>query len=331
MADSRIFQPFRLRPAIKDYIWGGTRLRDEYGKKSSLERLAESWELSCHPDGMSVIDSGICEGMTLGEYIERYPAQAGSVCRDMPFFPVLVKLIDARNDLSVQVHPDDEYALEHENSYGKTEMWYVIDCEPGAELVYGFKERLTREQFREAIDNGTLMELVNRVPVKKGDTFFIPSGTLHAIGRGMLIAEIQQNSNITYRVYDYGRLGADGKPRELHTEKAIEVTCLAPPPEQPEQSIHESETGAAVRELAQCRYFRVTEHDINGSTQISTGDTSFGHILVIEGSAVLSGHDFSLDIKKGDSIFLPAGCGMSSISGRCRIIHTAVPEDTKQL
>lgn len=204
--------PLILIPTIKDYIWGGIKLREEFGKESKLEKLAESWELSCHKDGESVIANGEYKGRTLSEYLAEKPQAKGENCKKFENFPVLIKLIDARDNLSVQVHPDNEYAQRVEGEYGKTEMWYIVDCEDNAELIYGFKEEITKDEFRYAIENNTLLEKTNSVSVKKGDVFFIKSGTLHAIGKGILIAEIQQNSNTTYRVYDYGRIGADGKP-----------------------------------------------------------------------------------------------------------------------
>ncbi|MGN0552633.1 MAG: type I phosphomannose isomerase catalytic subunit, partial [Oscillospiraceae bacterium] len=208
--------PLKLKPAFKDYLWGGTKLRDVYGKDCSFDKVAESWELSCHKDGNSVIDNGEAKGMTLAEYIEKKgKAILGKNCERFENFPVLIKLIDAKDNLSVQVHPDNEYAMRVEGEYGKTEMWYIVDCDEGAELIYGFKGNVSKEEFAERIKNNTLLEITNSVPVKKGDVFFIRSGTLHAIGKGILIAEIQQNSNTTYRVYDYGRVGADGKTRPL--------------------------------------------------------------------------------------------------------------------
>lgn len=185
--------------------------------------LAESWELSCHKDGSSVIANGPYAGMTLPEYLARFPDAAGSRCERFPAFPVLFKLIDAKDKLSVQVHPSDDYALREEGKYGKTEMWVVLDCVPGAELIYGFSAPITREEMRRRIEAGTLLEVVNRVPVHPGDVFFIEAGTLHAIGAGIVIAEIQQSSNLTYRVYDYDRRDAQGNPRQLHIEKALAV------------------------------------------------------------------------------------------------------------
>ena len=223
-----IMTPFLLKAPVKDYIWGGTKLRELFGKESDTERLAESWELSCHPDGECIIDGGEFGGIKLSDFISAHPEAVGSSFKSGDSFPVLVKLIDAKNDLSVQVHPCDEYAHKYENDNGKTEMWYIISADQGAELVYGFKEKITKDEFRRAVEDNTLMDKVNRVPVRQGDVFFIEPGTLHAIGKGILIAEIQQSSNVTYRVYDYGRLGADGKPRQLHIEKALEVTNTEP-------------------------------------------------------------------------------------------------------
>ena len=321
-------RPFELKPTIKDYIWGGTRLRDEFGKDSPLERLAESWELSCHPDGESIIASGENMGMTLAEYIRLHPEAAGKIFRKGEAFPILVKLIDAKDDLSVQVHPDDEYAVREEGSLGKTEMWYILDCDEGAELIYGFRERVSREDFRRAIEENTLLEYVNRVPVKKGDVFFIPPGTLHAIGKGMLIAEIQQSSNVTYRVYDYGRVGADGKPRELHIEKALDVTIPDVPAYKPEN--HLKNDGLTEMEcLRKCGYFCVYELECNGSYELKGNKDSFMHLLVFDGEGDVESEGESLHIKKGSSVFVPAGDGTLNIKGKCSIIITMKIQEEK--
>ena len=315
--------PFLIKPAIKDYIWGGTRLRDEFGKESDTERLAESWELSCHPDGESLVASGESEGMALSGFVNEHPEAVGKFFHSGDTFPVLVKLIDARDDLSVQVHPDDEYALRTEGQLGKTEMWYVMDCEPGAELVYGFSSEISREEFRAAIEENTLMDKVNRVPVKKGDVFFITPGTLHAIGRGILIAEIQQNSNVTYRVYDYGRTGADGKPRELHIEKALDVTVTAPAAHRYGQPVKENQPGRWHSRLADCSYFRADKYDIYRSMALGRSDT-FRHILVTEGDAEITDGTESLTVNKGWSAFIPAGTEGYTIKGKCSVIITTV-------
>lgn len=212
----------KLKPACKDYLWGGHRLVEEYGIEYDGDILAEAWELSCHPDGPSVITNGEYAGKTLKEFIDEKGMEVlGLHCRRFREFPILTKFIDARDNLSIQVHPGNSYALKNEGQYGKTEMWYVLDAEEGAILYYGFKKEITKEEFARRIKDNTILEVLNAVEVHKGDVLFIESGTLHAIGKGLLIAEIQQNSNVTYRIYDYGRVGKDGKKRDLHIEKAL--------------------------------------------------------------------------------------------------------------
>ncbi|MBE6849110.1 MAG: class I mannose-6-phosphate isomerase [Ruminococcus sp.] len=310
--------PFRLKAPCKDYLWGGEKLR-AYGKISDADRIAESWELSCHPDGESIVMDGESAGRTLSAVLAEHPEAMGEHCRKFDRFPVLVKLIDAKDDLSVQVHPDDAYALAHEGEYGKTEMWYIVEAAPDAELIYGFRENITKEEFRRAIEENSFLDKVNRVPVQKGDVFFIEAGTLHAIGKGILIAEIQQNSNTTYRVYDYGRVGADGKPRDLHIEKALDVTTLTPA----KQQVRLPQTGST-QLLAQCRYFCAVCMEVETFTQMRTDSTSFLHMLVLEGNAVLKLGDFQLPLQKGTSVFVPAGTGAFRIIGKCKFISTTI-------
>ncbi len=312
----------KLIAPCKDYIWGGTRLRDEYGKKSDADKVAESWELSCHKDGKSIICNGEFAGKTLEEYIEKAGKSVlGTNCARFEYFPILIKLIDAKDNLSVQVHPDNDYALRVEGEYGKTEMWYVVDAEEGAELLYGFKHEITREEFAERIKNNTLLEVTNNVPVHKGDVFFIESGTLHAIGKGILIAEIQQNSNTTYRIYDYGRVGADGKPRPLHIEKACEVTKLIPPtrPTKP-QGERVQKDGCAETLLASCEYFNVNKLDIDTKAELEASAASFNSLLVLDGSFTLG----DITLTKGESCFIPAGYGKYKIEGKGEVILTDI-------
>ena len=316
--------PVKLKPAFKDYLWGGTRLRDDFGKDCDLEKIAESWELSCHKDGNSVIANGEYAGKTLADYIElRGKTVLGSNCQRFEQFPILIKLIDAKDNLSVQVHPNNEYAQRVEGEYGKTEMWYIVDCDEGAELLYGFKKEVTKEEFRERIENNTLLEITQSVPVKKGDVFFIEAGTLHAIGKGILIAEIQQNSNTTYRIYDYGRVGADGKPRQLHIDKAVEVTNLCPATPYPVTEAF-SEKGAVKRLLSKCEYFTVYSVDVDSRAEFISDETSFQSILLLEGEAVLECGGEKLSLKKGDSVFVPAGCVEYTISGKCKAVLTFI-------
>ena len=316
-------RPFYLKAPVKDYIWGGTRLRELFGKEGG-DRLAESWELSCHPDGECYIMGGEFDGMKLSDFVNEHPEAVGSGFKSGDSFPVLVKLIDAKNDLSVQVHPNDEYAHKYENDNGKTEMWYVIDAAPGSELVYGFSEELSKEDFRKAIENNTLMEKLRRVPVKQGDVFFIEPGTLHAIGKGILIAEIQQSSNVTYRVYDYGRLGADGKPRPLHIEKALEVTNTKPL--DPERPVYGLELDGVVTQLlADCQYFNVNRHRLIKELELYADKNSFAHVLMIGGSGgELVADNHRLELTMGSSVFVPAGTGAFAIKGNCDVIVTTI-------
>lgn len=302
----------KLSPALKDYIWGGRRLKDEYGIETDLERVAEAWVFSCHKDGQSTVMNGELAGKTLNEAVEAFgPDCLGTRGRKFAYFPLLIKLIDAEKDLSVQVHPDDEYALSHEKEYGKTEMWYVIDAKPDAALYYGFKHNIKKEEFKRHIDDNTLTDVLNRVPVKKGDCFFIGSGTIHAIGKGILIAEIQQNSNTTYRVYDYGRLGADGKPRPLHIDKALDVTELAPPKQQ--KSLPKDV-------LADCEYFKVVKRTVDGVYKACVGSESFAAVLCLSGELEFNG----ITLKKGECAFIPADTGEFDINGRGEFLESRV-------
>lgn len=316
---------FRLEPAFKDYLWGGTRLREEYGKNCDYDKVAESWELSCHKDGASVVADGEFAGLTLQEYIDKEgKGVLGKNCERFESFPILIKLIDAKDNLSVQVHPDNEYAQRVEGEYGKTEMWYVVDCDEGAELLYGFKHEISKEEFAQRIADNTLLEVTNNVPVHKGDVFFIKSGTLHAIGKGILIAEIQQNSNTTYRIYDYGRVGKDGKPRELHVEKAKDVTKLAPAEQYPDTPVV-NENGAESKLMAKCEYFTTYRVDVAEKAEFTADDSSFVSLLVLEGEPVISGGD-SVSAKKGDSVFVSAGTGRFTVEGRCSFVLTRIDE-----
>lgn len=318
--------PMKLTPPCKDYLWGGTRLKTDYGKVTDLEKVAESWELSCHKDGCSVIANGEFSGMTLPEYIEKQgKGVLGEDCKSFEYFPILVKLIDAKQSLSVQVHPNNEYAMRVEGEYGKTEMWYIVDCDPGAELLYGFKDKISKEEFRRRIEDNTLLEVTNSVPVHKGDVFFIDAGTLHAIGKGILIAEIQQNSNTTYRIYDFGRLGADGKPRELHIDKAVDVTRLEPPTRSCKpQGEPQQHDGYCSTLLASCEYFTVTRMDVEKSVSLNADNKSFHSLLCLEGDATVQCNGQELSMKKGESIFLPAGTGAYTVSGTCQFLFTTV-------
>lgn len=309
----------KLKPACKDYLWGGHRLAEEYGVEYEGNILAEAWELSCRPEGPSVVMNGPYAGKTLQEYINAEGKQIlGTHCQRFEEFPVLIKFIDAKQSLSVQVHPDNSFALKNEGQYGKTEMWYVMDAKEGAFLYYGFREEISKDEFAERIKNGTLEEALNAVPVQKGDALFIESGTIHAIGKDILIAEIQQNSNVTYRVYDYGRVGKDGKQRDLHIEKALAVTSRVPIVRKNKGYPH----------VADCDYFTVDKLNLDGRMmEVLEGtvtEESFVSILILDGAGTITAGGETLPYKKGDSLFLPAGTGVYKIDGSCDALLTSI-------
>lgn len=334
-------KPFLLSPVGKDYLWGGNRLKSEYGKEELLEEpLAESWECSTHPDGQSIVASGKFEGQTLKEVLSTHPEFLGThpakttenvdveeniTSGDLP---ILLKFIDARKDLSVQVHPSDEYAKQFENGQrGKTEMWYVADAKPNAKLVYGFYHDIKKEQLEKSLREGTVEKYLQKVKIKKDDVFFIESGTVHAIGAGALIVEVQESSNLTYRMFDYNRLDKDGHPRQLHIEKALEVANLksSAEPKQP-MRVLKYKKGMASELLCRCKYFQVERHLLN--TEISkrlvdfnTESNSFRVYACLDGCGVLFTEDGdSLNFFKGDCIFVPADSIGLKFHGKAQFI-----------
>ncbi|WP_315369668.1 type I phosphomannose isomerase catalytic subunit [Oribacterium sinus] len=334
----------KIHPACKQYLWGGEKLIREYGISSPKTPLAEAWVLSAHPDGDSRIsfsegelcfegkepsEGEVCsegkessegesfseeesssEGESFAEYLKCHPEAVGSFGKAFPFFPTLIKLIDAKKALSIQVHPDDSFALSREGQYGKTEMWIVLEREEGAFLYFGFQKDYTEEEIRRAIEEDNFPSLLCKVMVEPGDVFFIPAGTVHAIGAGILLAEVQQNSNLTYRVYDYGRKDAQGNTRELHVEKALEVMnrkqlsayrqeAFKKQGKKPvgEKAAGESATGEKVagknvylERIGSCEYFTVDRLFLEENAFYSRKLTeeSFLSLLVLEGEGVLT-------------------------------------------
>lgn len=315
--------PLLLSAPLTDYLWGGQRLKTEYGFDSEKEKVAEAWVLSNRQDGQSLVLNGELKGKTLGEAIEAFgDGCLGENAKKFKYFPLLIKFIDAKQKLSVQVHPDDDYALKNEGEFGKTEMWYILDCIPDAKLIYGLKREVSAEELKFYIEEDRITEICNFVPVHKGDAFFIPSGTIHAIGEGILIAEVQQNSNITYRVSDYGRLGADGKPRALHKQKAFEVISRKPTPVAEKINAVINSSGMKERQLASCKYFNVKSILLDGEYELFD-DNSFVSVLVLEGECELKYNDNDLKLKKGSSVFVPAGIKVH-ISGKAELLISCV-------
>lgn len=285
----------RMEPAFKDNLWGGTRLRDVYGKKCDYDIVAESWELSTHKAGQSIVATGKNKGLMLGEYINRFGRGIlGWKCDPYERFPLLIKFIDSRESLSIQVHPGDDYALQKEDEYGKNELWYVVDCEPESYLYCGFSRDTDEAEVRRRIEDGTLTEILNKIPVKKGDSYFIENGTVHAIGPGVLICEIQQSSNVTYRLYDYQRRDKYGELRELHIDKAMEVT-----------NFHEKDMEAA--KTMECKYFSIEKSVFDGEVSFNLDDSSFRAFVVLEGVGQVSCGEESLAYRPADCFFVPAG------------------------
>ena len=318
-------EPFLLQPAGKDYLWGGNRLHTLFGKQLPLHPLAETWECSTHPDGCSIVASGIDKGKTLAEVLQQHPEFLGTKTSATGDLPVLIKLIDAAKDLSVQVHPDDAYAQQYEHEpNGKTEMWYILEAEPGASLIYGFSKPMQPEQLDTCLKENTILSYLQKIPVKKGDVFLIPAGTVHAIGAGIVLAEIQQRSNLTYRLYDYNRTDATGKKRPLHVEKAkavIQFSANQPPQmKQPMQQ----KNGYRVQCLCKCPYFCTTLLTIQTAcdwTNYQPDSDTFQVLLCISGSGTMQTKENALSFQNGDCIFLPAHSSMERLTGTAELLQ----------
>ncbi len=312
--------PIKLTPVFKEIVWGGNRLKNDYGFKSDLNNIAEAWMLCSRDDGDNIIENGEFKGTSFTQFIKNNKSVLGTKGEKYEEFPLLIKFIDAKADLSVQVHPDDAYAKEHENSYGKTEAWYILDCDEGAELIFGFNKELSRDEFKSSIEDNTFLDYVNKVKVKKGDMFFINAGTLHAIGSGILLAEVQQNCNTTYRVYDYNRK-VNGVPRELHVEKALDVTDTVPQADGGKPYREPVINGDATEQhLCDCPFFNMDTLEVNGKHTITVSEESFASLLILSGEGTVSCNDYNISVKSGDSIFVPAGSGNVDIKGDIKIL-----------
>lgn len=309
-------EPFLLRPAGKDYLWGGTRLKTEYGKRLPLTPLAETWECSAHPDGPSAAASGPWAGQSLPDILAARPELLGRRYAALGTLPVLIKLIDAEQDLSVQVHPDDAYARAREGQAGKTELWYVVDARPGARLVRGFEHDMTPALLRDAAARGDLEKHLHSAAVHPGDVFFIPPGTVHAIGAGCLIAEIQQSSNVTYRLYDYNRRDKNGRLRPLHMDRALDVLDLRRTSlDRPVPRLTQCRPGCSRRIIGRCGAFQAELLRISGPWSLETGEESFQALLCVRGTGALRHAGGVLPLGPGQCVFLPAGAGETCLSG----------------
>lgn len=322
-------EPFLLKPAVKNYLWGGRRLKDEFCKETEIFPLAETWECSTHPNGSSMIGSGRFVGLPLSEVLQRHPEFLGTHPKTRGGLPVLIKLIDAKEKLSIQVHPNDEFAKAYENGQlGKSEMWYILDAEPGAELIYGLRHDLDKAVLRRSIAERTIEKYVQKIPVQRDDVFYVEAGTIHAIGAGILLAEVQESSDLTYRLYDYHRIGQDGKERELHIEKALEAADLRRRGslKQPLRVL-QYRKGYASELLCRCKYFETHRLLVNTErcrelVRYRADKLSFRVLLCIQGCGVLLPESENpLQIFKGDCVFFPADSAEVRLHGRAQFLE----------
>ena len=321
--------PFLLKPAAKDYLWGGSRLNDDYNFNVPITPFAEAWVCSTHPDGISKLSTG----ENLKALLEIHPEYLGThpltITGGKSELPILIKLIDAKEDLSVQVHPNDEYALREEGQLGKTEMWYVLDSKPSSTLIYGFRKDTSSDEVRESLEKGNIEKLLNYVPIHKNDLFYIEAGTVHAINAGVLIAEVQESSNITYRLFDYNRVDKAGKKRPLHVNKALEVSNFksSAVPRQP-MRILRYRGGYASELLTRCKYFQVERFLLNTEThrelvEFKTDSNSFHVLLCIDGCGTICWDDGSINFFKGDCIFVPAESILLKLHGKAQFLNVS--------
>ncbi len=317
--------PMKLTPAFTDAVWGGTRLISEFGMVTDKVNAAEAWVLSCYKDELSIIQNGEFAGESLQSVYLQNKSICGFGGEAYEKFPIIIKFIDAEKDLSVQVHPDDEYTAFIGEGEGKTEAWYIMDCAEDAELILGFKREISEHEFLLAIENDKILDTVQKFKVKKGDVFFIEAGTLHAICKGVLLAEVQQNSDTTYRIYDYNRPGLDGKPRHLHIDRATDVTKREPYNFNATGNRKVENLDGTVRTLlVDCEYFTIFTLDISVKFYGKADESSFVSLLALEGSGELNCAGEVLPLKKGESIFIPAGCGEFSLEGSLKILETRI-------
>lgn len=306
--------PMKMHPFYAQYLWGGKLLKTYYNKKDAPSITAESWELSANKDGLSYVEEGLYKDKTLEMLYEEDNSIFGTKV-EKNLFPLLIKLIDANQDLSIQVHPSDINAIKELGESGKEEVWYIIDCKDESFIYFGFAKNTDREEVRKRIEDGSICSILNKVKVKKGDFFLIKPGTLHAICQGILIAEIQQNSNTTFRVYDYNRKGPDGKFRQLHIERALDVMNY-------NQSTITNQTQ---KELVS-KYFKVQVVDVDNQKEFCCEKASFEHLLCVNGNLSIIFEDSSYEMKTGESYFIPAGMGQYLIKGNGKLIITRLPD-----
>ena len=306
--------PIKFENLYYDKIWGGRDL-EEFRDNLPEGNIGESWDIACHEHGMGIVTNGNLKGKSFKQIIDEYGHDLVGEKVSTEKFPLLVKFINAKDKLSVQVHPGDEYAMKNENQFGKTEAWYVVDAKPGAELIVGTKN-CTKEQFKKAIDEGRSEEYLNVIEVKKGDAFLINSGMVHAIGEGLIIAEIQQNSDVTYRVYDYGR------PREIHVEKSLDVIDFNLHAKNLANNQEEDFNGFKKIDLCENQYFGIKKIVVDSKWENKSEKDRFHILTCVEGEGTIKSEGFSETIKCGDSYLIPASLGKYEVLGNLTILES---------
>jgi mannose-6-phosphate isomerase len=318
-----LFYPLLFEPIFKERIWGGTKLKELLNNSFESNQIGESWELSTVENDISIVANGDFKGLNLNQLIEKYPTEilgTDSVKNFGLNFPLLFKFIDAKEDLSIQVHPNDALAKKRHKSFGKTEMWYVMQADDNARLVVGFKDSTNKEEYQEHIENKTLATILNETPVKKGDAFFLETGTVHAIGAGVLIAEIQQTSDITYRLYDWDRVDANGVSRELHTDLALDAINFETTTT---KIVYEDETNKSVT-LVECPFFETHVLKISEKYNWKKTKESFTVFMCTEGSFTINMLHFQATFKKGDTLLIPAIIDDFEIIGESTLLEITI-------
>ncbi|MGG1514210.1 type I phosphomannose isomerase catalytic subunit [Paenibacillus oryzisoli] len=317
--------PLQFQPEMKERVWGGRTL-EKFGFQLPEGAIGEGWMIGDHPNGTTKVINGELAGLGLDEIREKYGKElfgTKGFSEKNGRFPLLIKLLDCEDDLSVQVHPNDHYERLAAGELGKTEMWYILDAKPGAKIIYGMKDGVTRESLAAAIEEGRIMDCLQEVPVEAGDSFYIPAGTVHALGAGVLVAEIQQNSDTTYRLYDYNRPGLDGKLRELHIEDSLNV--IAYEGSGSTRMKTGQEAPGTWLTLAQSPFFTVEKGLVGPRWELSTTADSFVILVVAEGSGMLQWADGEIAAKPGDCFLLPANLGSYALEGGMTVIRSYLP------
>jgi mannose-6-phosphate isomerase len=312
--------PLIFTPILQDRIWGGTKLRDDLGKEIPTPTTGESWELSAVPGNVSVVKNGAFAGKSLADLLEQYPDEVLGTAVHARFgkqFPLLFKFLDAREDLSIQVHPNDALAKERHNSFGKTEMWYVMQADEGSRIIVGFNHKSSPEEYLEKLESKQLIDILNQVPAKKGDVYFLETGTIHAIGGGIVIAEIQQTSDITYRIYDWDRVDANGNGRELHVELALDAMNYDLTDTEKTYTKEENKSN----NMVDCPYFTTNYVPLNGSAEITRTGETFTVYICTEGEYTLTVTGEAHTFKKGDTVLVPAAVKEFALAGNATLLE----------